>query len=368
MNHKVAVIGAGASGRGFIGRLLMADGAEVTYIDSNLALVKKLRQNGCYTVYMGRERTPCVVSGYNVFHVDDDEAVEAISMVEFVFISVGISNFASLRPLFQKVAKVNPSPRIIVCENGISPKITLREKLTGIGNPQITQGVIFCTTIPVEEINAISEDYPDLPYDVDEDLFKLPFHHFTATKEFSALLQRKIYTYNCISACIAYCGHVLGYTDYGLAATDQYVAILCRKLAGQLTRVLVKEYAIDEHIQREFAENAIRKFTDTTIADTIQKNARAVMRKLAPEERVMGPMRLFLKFKESTDILEIIVACAYRYLVDKEMNLLKDAGYSTPAEFFKRINPDLPERIYRGINERFALLSTPKGIERVLQI
>lgn len=368
MKRKVAVIGAGASGRGFIGRLLTMDGAELSYVDSNPELVSRLRQSGSYTVYVGKDRTPTVISGYRAFHTEDAQAAEAIAEAEYVFISIGISNFAALRPLMQRVMAINPSPRIIACENGISPKTILREKLEGIGNPQITQGAIFCTTIPVEEINAICEDYSNLPYDADDGLFELPFPHFTATRMFSVLLQRKIYTYNCISACIAYCGHVRGYTDYGLAATDPHVNALCRALAEQLNRVLAKHYRIDEADQRSFTEKAIRKFTNPAITDTIRKNARAVMRKLSPNERVMGPMKMFLEYGESTDILEIIIACAYRYLLDEEAALMKAAGYSSPMEFFKSANPDLPEHVYRGIEARFALLSAPQGVERLLAI
>ncbi len=266
----------------------------------------------------------------------------------------------------ESVMKLRPSPRSAACEDGISPKAVPREKLAGLGTPMITQGVIFCSTIPTEEINAICEDYNDLPYDTDDDLFELPFPHFSPTKNFSVLLQRKIYTYNCISACIAYCGHVRGYTDYGLAANDEYVNALCKALAEQLTHALSKEYNIPEDVQRTFAGNAIRKFTDTSITDTILKNARAVMRKLSPGERVMGPLKMFMKYGESICILETIAACAYRYLIDKEADLMREAGYSTPSEFFKKANPDLPKELYADIDAKFEALNALNGIEYVL--
>ena len=47
-NARIAVIGAGKTGRGFIGRLLAEAGEPVRYIDKNEALVKAMQDAGSF--------------------------------------------------------------------------------------------------------------------------------------------------------------------------------------------------------------------------------------------------------------------------------------------------------------------------------
>ena len=58
MKHNVAIIGAGASGRGFIARMLKQDGAGITFIDANRELIDRLSAAASYQIYMGCEKTP----------------------------------------------------------------------------------------------------------------------------------------------------------------------------------------------------------------------------------------------------------------------------------------------------------------------
>ena len=100
---------------------------------------------------------------------------------------------------------------IIVAENGIAPStplVSLRE------NPlvHLSEGIIFCTTIGTENsLDIASENLDHFPYDSIALQGSLPFYGMVKEEHFADLLERKIYTYNCISACIAYLGYEKGY-------------------------------------------------------------------------------------------------------------------------------------------------------------
>ena len=251
-----------------------------------------------------------------------------------------------LTPFLEKASLLRgPQPlRIVVCENGIAPKDTLRKALAGTGADlaQVTQGVIFCTSIPVEKgsLDILSEDYSELPYDVDEHLFRMPFTCFPAKENFDNLLQRKIYTYNCLSACIAYLGYYLGYTVYAEAANDPRVKRICRQLCEGLNRTICHCMNLAPEEQEAFSERALVKFSNPAISDTIQKNARSAVRKLSPSERIMGPMNLMRTQEEDVSILQMVAAAALLYLEKEEKPEYDGRHFEDLMELFAALNPE----------------------------
>lgn len=368
MKHNVAIIGAGASGRGFIARMLKQDGAGITFIDANRELIDRLSAAASYQIYMGCEKTPMRMDDYRAYAIDAPEALTAVVEADYVFVSIGEQNLHKLNDFFREVAKLRDECRVVVCENGIEPKMVLRSALDESIRDQfrISQGVIFCTTIPCGEIDILSEDYDEMPYDTDEDLFELPFDHFKGQKQFKVLLQRKIYTYNCLSACIAYTGYLKGYTDYAAAANDPQIHALCQALAKKLTAVVSKAFSIDYDEQEAFGQRALKKFTNSAITDTITKNARSTIRKLSCNERLAGPIYLFSRMGEDTEILCFVVACAFVYLRREEMDNLRRSGYLRPMDLFLHGNANMPGGILARIEADYEEILNDHDIEDVI--
>lgn len=368
MKHNVAIIGAGASGRGFIARMLKQDGAQITFIDTNRKLIDRLNAAGSYQIYMGCEKKPMCMDGYSAFAIDAPEALSAAAQADYIFVSIGEQNLHNLNDFFRELAKQRSEYRVVVCENGIEPKVVLRSALDESFRDQfkITQGVIFCTTIPCGEIDILSEDYDEMPYDTDEDLFELPFAHFKAQRQFKVLLQRKIYTYNCLSACIAYTGYLKGYTDYAAAANDPQIYELCQALGKKLTTVVSKAFDIAYEEQEAFTQRALKKFTNSAITDTITKNARSTIRKLSSNERLAGPIYLFSRMGEDTEILCFVVACAFVYLRKEEMDNLRENGYLRPMDLFLHGNANMSGEILARIEADYEDILNDHRIEEVI--
>nr|WP_101910194.1 2-dehydropantoate 2-reductase N-terminal domain-containing protein [Marasmitruncus massiliensis] len=278
MSERVVIIGAGGSGRGFLARLLQADGAALCFVDQDERLIRALQKNGCYRIQVGEQTPRTVIRDYEAFPVSSEAAIQRVAETDWVFTSVGEEHLAELAPFLKQASQKRGerSLPVIACENGIAPKVTLRKALgeSAEQNILVTQGVIFCTSIPVSNgsLDILSEDYSEQPYDVDEALFQMPFAHFPATRNFAQLLQRKIYTYNCLSACIAYLGAYLGYTVYSQAANDPQVRRYCDHLSVGLNRALCKNMGTAPEEQKAFAEQALKKFSNPADFPTRENN------------------------------------------------------------------------------------------------
>lgn len=371
MNEKVVIIGAGGSGRGFLARLLQEEGAKICFVDQNTRLIRKLAEQKSYKIRLGRHPDAITIEGYEAFLIGSEEAVEKSAAADWLFISVGEEHLKETAPFLEQVRKARNNPlKVLVCENGISPKNTLRKALeNGVAkDTRISQGIIFCTSIQQVEagLDIISEDYSELPYDMDEELFVLPFVHFIPTKNFGTLLQRKIYTYNCLSACIAYLGAYLGYEIYAEAAMDAYIRNCCEKLSGGLNRVLCRKLQVDNEEQRIFSQRAMQKFSNPDIVDTIKKNARSVVRKLSPKERIMGPMIWMKEAGEDISVLELVAAAALLYLERNEEMVYQGKKYINAFSLFQDLNPQMGKGEIKRIKADVLALRNGKHLSALL--
>lgn len=99
--------------------------------------------------------------------------------------------------------------------------------------------MIFCTTLKAEKgLDILSEDLDWLPYDVKALGETLSWHGMEAEEHFPELLERKIYTYNCLSACVTYPGAALGYENYAEAANDPAIEEIMKKAVASLSKAL----------------------------------------------------------------------------------------------------------------------------------
>ena len=90
---KIAVIGAGKTGRGFVGRLLKEDHLEIMFVDKDAELVRELNDKGNFQItFFGDVRPKFVVDDYQACTWEDADFAD----VELVFVSVGGSNLEAV--------------------------------------------------------------------------------------------------------------------------------------------------------------------------------------------------------------------------------------------------------------------------------
>lgn len=317
---RIIVIGAGKTGRGFIARLLQEAEKEVVFIDKNENLVKQLNDAGAFEVrFFGGVRDAYRVNKFVAYTWESEELSKVLAEeAELIFVSVGGQNLKEVGNELAKVLKKDRPYYIITAENASKPSVTLKEAI-GMDNITVSESTVFCTTIEDEGIHINSENYPYLQCNAELLEGYVPdVGTIKVISNFSDFLTRKLYTYNAASCVIAYLGWKKGYSNYADAANDEEILELLDKNYEVTNRVLCKEFGYQEEDQREFAQLSKNKFCDRTIVDTVGRNARDPQRKLAAEERIMGPIKLMYKYGEDASVLERTAAAAIEYDNDGE--------------------------------------------------
>ncbi len=312
---KIVVVGAGKTGRGFIGRLLAEDKREIIFIDNDAAVVDKLNRSGSFDVnFFGNSREGVRVDNYTAYTWDNAVLDDA----ELIFVSVCGPNLKDVGVSLSKLLDADKHYYIVTCENASHPSKTLREAI-GLTNISVSEATVFCTTIEADGINISSENYPYLQCDADLlDGYIPDVSSVKALGSFSDFLTRKLYTYNAASCVIAYIGALRGFEDYGEAANNPEILELLDRNYAVTNTAMCRRYGYDEQEQAEFAALSKVKFCDRTIIDTVERNARDPRRKLAYEERIIGPARLLHEYGLDASVLEMTAAAAVLYSNPRE--------------------------------------------------
>ncbi|MBE6702238.1 MAG: hypothetical protein E7585_02355 [Ruminococcaceae bacterium] len=307
---SITVIGAGKTGRGFIGRLLAESEKKILFIDKDAALVGAMNAKKQYRIaFFGGKRPDFTISDYAAVTWDQVEKIED----ELILVSVCGPNLPDVGAMLKSRLDPQKHYYIITAENSSKPAKVLRETI-GMENVSVSESTVFCTTIESDGLNISSENYPYLQCDADLLEGYMPdVKAIRPVGEFGNFLTRKLFTYNAASCVIAYLGWLRGYTDYGEAANDPEILTLLDRSYAATNKALCKEFGYEEKDQAEFAALSKIKFTDRTIADTVARNAREPQRKLGAAERVIGPLLLLHKYGKDTSVLEMTAAAMLLY-------------------------------------------------------
>ncbi|HBM75698.1 MAG TPA: mannitol-1-phosphate 5-dehydrogenase [Clostridiaceae bacterium] len=348
MDQKIVIIGAGQTGRGFIARLMKQSGQMFAFIDCNRELVDLLNRKKRYEISFYSAQKPVQIDGFAAFCTDDKQAVKVLSEADIVFTAVGEQNLDKLIPLIDKSLKERKNPNkmiIVTCENGTSPK----SKLSMFENQvNLSESIIFCTTLAKAKnsLDILSQYIDYLPYDLEPLSTKLDFYGMVPVDDFSGLIHRKIYTYNCLSAAIAYPGYYKGYKNYADAANDKDILKITDSIAENLNLCISREFNVSSSEQEQFTLMALNKFRNTKIIDTIERNARDIKRKLGKNERMIMPVILMKKYNCSIKLMELVIACAIYYGCSKSSDKTNEK-----ESLFKDLKQYLPLNIVDEIDQ-----------------
>ena len=332
--RNAVVFGAGKIARGFIAHLLALSGYRITFIEKQRDLVKLLRERRGYKVHiMGAPEKDIFIRGFEVLASDEEEQVaRAVAGAGVVFVSIGGPNLPAVAPLLAAgIRRRAAGFNIILAENYFQPARWLRqliEERLGAeeadwfrGHVGIVETMVLRSTIePTEEMKAEdplclkAQDAWEMPADKEAFIGEIPPIQGLAPREdFQGGLIRKLFTYNAINAVIAYCGHLKGHEFLSDAANDPELAELARAAGRESSEALCRRYGWDPDDQRRFAESALAKYRKREIVDPIERNARDPIRKLARNDRLVGPACLAMEQGIRPVALSRGIAAALRY-------------------------------------------------------
>lgn len=333
------IFGAGKIARGFIAHLLALSHEDFIFVEKAQELVDLLNDRKQYTInILGAPEKNMLVSGVKALsYADRDKISSEITEASLLFTAVGGKNLAEIVPVLVKgltarfEAGNDKILNIITCENWKQPADLLRkeimlilnagyherfDKLVGISEAVVMRSAIEagCEALKADPLIVNVQDYWTLPVDASGIKGKLPeIEGIKPIESFEGFLERKFYTYNAANGTVSYLGYLRGHSLISEAAADPEILEILSGVYLETGAALAKKFNLKPEDQLAFGKTSLAKLQDRTIVDTIERNARDPVRKLGPQDRLVGPARLVLENGGVPACLSLAIAAAIHY-------------------------------------------------------
>ncbi len=337
MSHCV-ILGAGKIARGFIGHLLYLSGHTICYAEKSKELVDLLNSRGGYTVQvLGAPEQSLRITGYTAVWAENTQAVvEQLAKVDLVFTAMGGKNLTTVAPSLVAAMQLrrqsgNLAPlNLITCENWKQPADGILNACSQLAGEEweeiqpllgITEAVIMRSAIEADSA-ALAEDplvvnvqnFWDLPVDAARVKGSIPqVHSMRLIDNFGGFLDKKFYTYNAANGTTSYLGSLLGYTYISDAARDPFILQVLEGVYAETAAALSAKLNLPIEDLQAFGKTSLAKLQDSCIVDYVERNARDPIRKLGPDDRLVGPARLCLTYGVTPEHLAMAIAAAIHY-------------------------------------------------------
>lgn len=308
---KAVHFGAGKIGRGFIADLLHDTGYEIVFVDVNEKVNEELNKYHNYYLYVieedYRRKEIDKVSALSPI-TEEDKVVKAIVEADVVTTAVLADNFPKIAGTLAKGLKARLDAgkervNVIPCENALfNGDLLLKELVsTGIASEDdflkaaafpntAVDRMVFGTDKDGRDGIDIGKDH-ELAVEVNKlvDPEKLPIAGAEYTDNLQKFLERKLYTINCGHAWSGYIGKQMGYE-----IIQDYFAVpenieMTREVMREVAALMVVKHGFTEQEMEDYITFALNRFCTPGIKDTITRISRAPIRKLAPNDRLVGP-------------------------------------------------------------------------------
>ena len=329
---KIVIIGAGATGRGQIGQIAHDAGFDVTFIERRKDLVARLAATGRYVVDLaGEEVRRIEVSGFTVLHSDDiDACAGSIAHADIVATAVLPPNLASTVPMLaaglalRQREGVSKPLNVIACENMERSSSTLRDHLRA-GAPEldwdwIDAHVGFPDSMVARAVPEPKDDplvllaEADQEWSVDAVAVKEPMPRLagmTLSGNQAAALERKLYIKNTGHMAIGVLGFLKGVALMHEAARDPEIFDQADRVTRESAAAIVAEHGFDPGDTESYRATFLVQMTSPYLPDPVARVVRDPVRKLAREERLVGPAVLAYEHGLSFNALARIIAATF---------------------------------------------------------
>ena len=363
---KIVIFGAGKIGRSFIGQLFSRGGFEVVFVDVFAPVIEALNRRGNYNVIIKSEKEQIlnVSNVRGVLSTDEDKVIDEIAGASIMAVSVGSNVMSKIAPIVAKglirrfgISKDSPLD-IILAENLRDAAPFFHEKLIPylpvdypfgklVGLIETSIGKM----VPIMRENDMAEDILQVfaePYNnliLDRKAFKnqIPEIEGLSPKEnMKAWVDRKLFIHNLGHATTAYLGYLYNqefiYLYEALAVPEVFNCV--RDTMLQSANILMKLYpeeftekALTDHI-----DDLLSRFANKHLGDTIFRVGCDLTRKLGPEDRLIGVVRLARELQLPYDRILVSIACACRFMATDENGRRMTADQEFDKKYSGNVN------------------------------
>ncbi len=351
---KALHFGAGNIGRGFIGKLLVDAGVEVTFTDVNEEVVNGLIERNEYPVkVVGADCVVEQVTGVTAINSHDTNVVNYVADVDIITTAVGPTVLKIIaktlaKGLEKRVEAGNLKPlNIIACENmvrGTSQlKASVFELLSEDVKSQIESTVGFVDSAvdrivpPAEEgemdpLAVTVETFSE--WIVDETQFKgeIPdIPGMERTDNLMAFVERKLFTLNTGHCITAYLGNLKGHQTIREAIEDSDIRNEVKKAMQESGEVLINRYGFEREKHAAYIEKILGRFANPYLVDEVDRVGRQPLRKLSQNDRLIKPLLGTIEYNISNDTLLKGVSAALKYQNDSDPQAVELQGSITDS-------------------------------------
>lgn len=347
---KAVMYGAGNIGRGFIGQLFSESGYEVIFIDVNPVIVEQMNRDHAYPVNIVSEAGNSEVLVENIRAIDghDSAAVSAaISEADVMATAVGVNVLPTIaRPIAEGLARRwsggNSCPlNIIICENLIDANQYLKKLVAAelalenralldeyAGFVEASVGRMVPVMTPEMQsgnvLRVMVEPYCELPVDRNGFRGEIPFVcNMVPASPFSFYIQRKLYIHNMGHALIAYLGRIRGYEFIWQAVQDQDIECAGRAAMYAAAQSLAVKHGVELAGVKAYADDLLARFGNRQLGDTVQRVGRDILRKLSPDDRLIGALNLCISQNVDPSPIILGIQAAIGCAIQDEPGLFK---------------------------------------------
>ncbi len=314
--------GAGNIGRGFMGQLLREAGFEIIFVDANASLADRLNERGRYPLRLldAYSRTPrdLIIDGFTSLSTIEEGAIAAaIANARVVATAVGVANLDAVAPLLAKGIRLRWEQTaepldVYLCENMLSaagalagrvmslldgPAETWTQRNIGFVGTCVARIVGGARTRSTQDdpLLVVADAQRDTPYDGRASRAgELGIDGLHPVSNFKAEVKRKIFTHNIGHAALAYLGYLRGHTFIHETFADDFVKSVFEGALDETTEALLRRYPhdLDRRQHMEIRQDVRVRFGNPLLRDALVRVAKDPMRKLGPDDRIIGAAEL----------------------------------------------------------------------------
>ncbi|MBN1555858.1 MAG: mannitol-1-phosphate 5-dehydrogenase [Phycisphaerae bacterium] len=382
---RIVQFGAGNIGRSLVGQLFSRAGYEVTFIDAVEGIVEALNEQGRYDVIVkdtlpAGESDRIGVTNVRGLHASQmDQIAQAVARADLLATAVGPAVLPKIAgTLAAGLSKRTEPISIILCENlrnaathmrgwlgehlpagfDISSRVGLVETSIGKMVPIMPAEVTRNDPLVVwaEAYNQIIADragFLGIPPDVPGLVLK---------DNFAAYVDRKLFIHNLGHAAAAYFGYLRGKVSIWQCVEDEEIHSQARAVMWASAAALISKYPseFNEADQTEHVDDLLRRFANQALNDSVFRVGRDLYRKLAPEDRCIGALRLVASRGGDTEPIVKTIAAALRFQAVDEQGL----PFPGDVDFHETLRRESP----RCMLETHCGLNRPEDIPLVERI
>ena len=343
--REVVIIGAGKIGRGYMGQIFYENGYSITFVDILPALIEEINEKGTYQIHEVDTGVDDIyeIKDIQALHARAVDAIcEKIAQVTIVVTSVGAGNLtdvaaniaAAIR--YRKEKSIESSLNILVAENlmnGAQKFTTMIQQHLDDAEVDFMQhyvgivGTVIGRTVPplptALETHSITDVFVEPhrefyinKYDYRGEIPNINGIH--VTERYLATVSRKLYVHNCTHAVMGYLGHYYGHQFSHEAMADERVSSVVGQAMEETALAVEKEFGFSREEMQKYIQDLFHRYKNPHLGDTLLRIAKDPIRKLQPDDRLIGSARLIEKGGDDPQALAIGIAAALCFDVESD--------------------------------------------------